>query len=244
MLEGLYSTVGDRDSWMIVKTYHLITWWTEPRGSAPEPAPEGSVACGAPVREPPFWKLDYIIGSGALGTVFLEKVQTSGMEFPELWAVKRIPRTLPNFPSKRFQNEIKNLQALSNVCFAQQCVLSPWALVSFGMWEDCLTYGQYEWFVKFIASYEDAHCLHIAMEYISIGDMSKTFENGYLWNESDTKVVVEQLLHGLVVMHREGITHRDLKPEVCTLPCPKHCSQNLIVARMFSSASQRMRPSM
>ena len=124
---------------MIAKTYHLTTW-TEPRGSAPDPAPEGSVAYGAPVREPPSWKLDCTIGKGAFGTVFLEKVQTSGVEFPELWAVKRIPRTLPNF-SKRFQDEIKNLQSLSNVCFPQQCFLSLWALVSFGIWEDCLTYG-------------------------------------------------------------------------------------------------------
>ena len=59
--------------------------------------------------------------------------------------------------------------------------------------------------------------MYIAMEYIAIGDISKTFVNGYRWNESDTRVVIEQLLRGLVVMHKEGITHRDLKPEVCTL---------------------------
>ena len=82
--------------------------------------------------------------------------------------------------------------------------------------------------------------MYIAMEYIPIGDMSKTFANGYRWNESDTKVVIEQLLHGLVVMHREGITHRDLKPEVSALPPPKHHSQNLIVARTYSSAFQRL----
>ena len=57
------------------------------------------------------------------------------------------------------------------------------------------------------------------MEYIPIGDMSKTFVNGYRWNENDTKVVIEQLLRGLTVMHKEGITHRDLKPEVST-PLP------------------------
>ena len=83
--------------------------------------------------------------------------------------------------------------------------------------------------------------MYITMEYLPIGDMSKTFADGYRWNESDTKVVIEQLLHGLVVMHQAGITHRDLKPEVCTLPCPKRCSQNLIVTRTYSSTSQRMR---
>ena len=72
--------------------------------------------------------------------------------------------------------------------------------------------------MKFNSSYEDADYVYIAMEYITIGDMSKTFANGYQWNESDTKVVIKQLLQGLVVMHQEGITHRDLKPEVYTLP--------------------------
>jgi len=60
--------------------------------------------------------------------------------------------------------------------------------------------------------------MYIAMEYMPIGDMSVTFADGYRWNESDTKVVIKQLLSGLLVMHKEGITHRDLKPEVCTPP--------------------------
>ena len=73
----------------------------------------------APVSNPPAWKLNYKIGSGAYGTVFLEKVQTPKMDSPELWAVKRISRGLPNFPAKRYQAEIKNLQAVSNVRFTQ-----------------------------------------------------------------------------------------------------------------------------
>jgi len=63
--------------------------------------------------------------------------------------------------------------------------------------------------------------VYIAMEYIPIGDVLKTFEQNYRWNERDTRVVIEQLLHGLAVMHGAGITHRDLKPEVCTPPPPK-----------------------
>jgi len=57
--------------------------------------------------------------------------------------------------------------------------------------------------------------MYIAMEYIPIGDMSQSFADDYRWSESDTKVVIKQLLYGLVVMHKEGIIHRDLKPEVC-----------------------------
>ena len=77
-------------------------------------------------------------------------------------------------------------------------------------------FPQHEWFIKFHSSYEDANCVYIAMDDILIGDMSKTFVNNYQWNESDTKVVIQQLLQGLAVMHQEGITHRDPKPEVCS----------------------------
>ena len=91
----------------------------EPKDKTLESTPEEMEVHGAPVREPPAWKLNYKIGSGTFGTVFLEKVQTCGMEFPELWAVKKISRDLPNFPAKQYQNEVKNLQALSNVSYVQ-----------------------------------------------------------------------------------------------------------------------------
>ena len=76
------------------------------------------------VREPPAWGLNHKIGTGAFGTVFLEKVQIRGVESPELWAVKRISRALPNFPLKQSQAEIKNFQTLSNVSFVRTCLLS------------------------------------------------------------------------------------------------------------------------
>ena len=84
--------------------------------------------------------------------------------------------------------------------------------------------------------------MYIAMEYIPMGDMSRSFKAGYQWNESDTKVVIKQLLHGLAIMHKEGITHRDLKPEVCTPLFLKHHFQNLIVTRTYSSTFQTTRP--
>jgi len=84
-----------------------------------------------------------------------------------------------------------------------------------------LTQGQFEWFVKFRSSCEDDYFVYIAMEYIPIGDMSKIFEQNYRWGESDTKVVIEQLLHGLAMMHNAGIAHLHLKPEVSALPPPK-----------------------
>jgi len=80
------------------------------------------------------------------------------------------------------------------------------------------------------------------MGYIPMGGMSQSFADGYRWNESDTKVVIKQLLHGLAIMHKEGITHRDLKPEVCAPPLPKLYCQNLIVTGTYSSTFRRIRP--
>ena len=87
----------------------------------------------APFREPPSWRLDYQIGSGAYGTVFLENVQTREMESPELWAVKRIPQTLPNFTPKRYQAEIDNFELLARVSFARVCIILLPALASFNL---------------------------------------------------------------------------------------------------------------
>ncbi|PUU77869.1 kinase-like domain-containing protein [Tuber borchii] len=172
----------------------LISYPSPPLPDCPEPQPEPLGAYCVPVREPPSWRLDYKIGTGASGTVFLESVHIPGMKSPELWAVKRISRTLSSFTFKQYEAEIKNLQALAG----------------------------HEWFVKFNSTYEDTHYMYISMEYIPMGDMSQSFTDDYRWNESDTKVVIKQLLYGLAIMHKEGITHRDLKPENIFLYLPEN----------------------
>jgi len=95
----------------------LYSRLSEIEHAAPRLVPLADPAVGvhAPVREPPAWKLDYRIGGGISGSVFLEKVQTRGMGSPELWAVKRIPKTVLNLPARRYQEEVKNFQALLNV---------------------------------------------------------------------------------------------------------------------------------
>lgn len=100
-------------------TFYLDYSSTVPNSPAPKPKAVG--AHRTPVREPPTWRLDHEIGIGACGTVFLENVFIPGMKSPELWAVKRIPRALPNFTFKRYQAEINNLQSLARVSFAQMC---------------------------------------------------------------------------------------------------------------------------
>jgi len=88
---------------------------------------------GAPVRKLPAWKLNYKIGNGTFSTVFLEKVQTRGMDYPKLMAVKRIPKAVPYFDAKQYREEVKNLQELSNVSFVQTSLASQRELVSFGL---------------------------------------------------------------------------------------------------------------
>lgn len=51
------------------------------------------------------------------------------------------------------------------------------------------------------------------MEYISRGDLSRYAASGI--PEAEIKEIAENVLRGLEVMHREGFTHRDIKPQVC-----------------------------
>ena len=60
--------------------------------------------------------------------------------------------------------------------------------------------------------YESNHYVHIAMEYISHGDLREYLE--VMRPESEAKAITRQLLEGLLVIHQEGFAHRDLKPEV------------------------------
>jgi serine/threonine protein kinase len=50
------------------------------------------------------------------------------------------------------------------------------------------------------------------MEYIHHGDLGKHLDQP--WKESPARAVSIQLLDGLIIMHKLGITHRDLRPEV------------------------------
>jgi serine/threonine protein kinase len=50
------------------------------------------------------------------------------------------------------------------------------------------------------------------MEYFPLGDLDACL--GEVKSEHDAREITKQLLEGLVVMHKEGFTHRDLKPKV------------------------------
>ena len=62
--------------------------------------------------------------------------------------------------------------------------------------------------------FESQHIVYISMEYFQYGDLYTCYQDSL--PEQLVRKVAEQLLEGLERMHELGITHRDLKPQVCS----------------------------
>ncbi|KAG0639771.1 kinase-like domain-containing protein [Tuber brumale] len=69
-----------------------------------------------------------------------------------------------------------------------------------------------KYFVQFFGWFEDPQCIYLAMEYIPLGDLDQCFRKK-TFTEGRAKVLAWQLLQGLAIMHENGFTHRDLKPQ-------------------------------
>lgn len=67
-------------------------------------------------------------------------------------------------------------------------------------------------FVRFFGWFEDEDSIFIAMEYIEKGTLERYISARLM--EQDVKSIALQMLTGLKIMHEEGFTHRDLKPQV------------------------------
>ena len=70
--------------------------------------------------------------------------------------------------------------------------------------------------MQLLGWYESDDHVHIAMEYISHGNLRNYLEVER--SENEAKTIARQLLEGLLIIHQEGFAHRDLKPEVSPSP--------------------------
>ena len=99
-------------------------------------------------------------------------------------AVKKTPKWIYKWSELEYRREIAAMAALSK-------------------------YKQY--FVPIYGWYETPEDVYLAMEYFHLGDLE-----GYMDRQLSIlqiKVIIRQLLEGLYIMHRDGFTHRDLKPQ-------------------------------
>ena len=68
-----------------------------------------------------------------------------------------------------------------------------------------------DFFVEFFGWFENKETVFLAMEHFEYGDLQR-YINEKL-SEPQIKIIIVQLLEGLKVMHGNGFTHRDLKPQ-------------------------------
>lgn len=69
-------------------------------------------------------------------------------------------------------------------------------------------------FVQFLGWYESPRDIYFAMEYIEYGDLSMYMATDNEKAKGEAPEITRQILQGLDILHREGICHRDLKPQV------------------------------
>jgi serine/threonine protein kinase len=77
-------------------------------------------------------------------------------------------------------------------------------------------------FVEFFGWFETSKTVFIAMEYFPLGDLEQYVKQKGSFDVRAVQTITDQLLGGLVAMHKHDFTHRDLKPQVCLTGFPSH----------------------
>ena len=159
------------------------------------------------------WIQEKCLGSGGFGEVWLqrrvrEQGDTAGDD-PDERALKHIPKRLMSYEKLKmlYQREILTLAKFSS----PQAWLKEIPASSTGP----LTAAQYreaQLFVQFMGWFDTGDKVFLAMEHVALGDLASHIDGTLA--EEDARQIANILLRGLVMMHREGFTHRDIKPKV------------------------------
>jgi calcium-dependent protein kinase len=67
--------------------------------------------------------------------------------------------------------------------------------------------------IKFYETYRDEKYYRIVMEYCPGGELFEEISNRGKFTESDSCVILRQVLSAVKHLHDKNIAHRDLKPE-------------------------------
>lgn len=125
-----------------------------------------------------------ILGGGSFGAIHLEIIDSECAAAPTVRAVKTISKRAAEASRVHWQQEVENLIVLSQ---------HP------------------DLFVKIFGWWEDEKSIFLPMEYFEASDLSRNKE--LIRDESDIRVISQQLVLGLQCMHSLNIIHRDIKPQ-------------------------------
>ena len=160
------------------------------------------------VQREEYWRQVSRIGSGAYGSVWLEKC-VQGHRDVEVQAVKEVStRPLRSGLQIDYSRE---LEAIAK--FSHDKVSSETRLTAIGL--QLLKSRKYaHCFIKSFGWYEREEKLFIAMEYLQHGDLEQYLSRIPPLPEEAAGDITYQILEGLSYMHDNRFAHRDLKPGV------------------------------
>lgn len=67
--------------------------------------------------------------------------------------------------------------------------------------------------IAFLGWFESDDAVFLAMDYAPFGDLNEYIATGEI-GENDAKQIARDILEALTIIHEEGFTHRDIKPQV------------------------------
>lgn len=138
-------------------------------------------------RTETIWQRQRSIGQGGFGTVWLEARQDEPNKTRAVKEVKKPTQTVTRVNHKfDYRRELLAWVKLSEPKFQKR-------------------------FVELHGWFQDKTFIYYAMEYFFLGDLDQHLDNGI--HQAAASQITSQILAGLAIMHKNSVTHRDLKPK-------------------------------